>query len=104
MGGARILRAMGRAVGTGVKEKMSSAGHRSRAAAGKSARVVSMSPPPSLSRGSLSCYCDLDEWETIGEDKDGDVVVAGSGFADCCVFGPVPSKEEAEEAVSTLQQ
>ncbi|KAJ6849603.1 uncharacterized protein M6B38_267815 [Iris pallida] len=106
VGGGRMLRAMGRAVG-GAKE----------AAA---ARAVSVTPPapsspPSFAAsagrgGSVTCLVDEDEWERVGEEAEevvemGDIGGSGfGGFSERFVLGEVPSREEAEDAVSTLQQ
>ncbi|KAJ6835564.1 uncharacterized protein M6B38_332530 [Iris pallida] len=114
VGGGRMLRAMGRAVG-GAKEAVAATGG---ARGAKAARAVSMSPPASSSPpsfavsasggGSVTCLVDGDEWERVGEEVEegvGDIGGAGfGGFSERFVFGDVPSREEAEDAVSTLQQ
>lgn len=112
-----MLRAMGRAVG-GAKEAASAATGGAREA--KAARAVSVTPPapsspPSFAAsagrgGSVTCLVDGDEWERVGEEAEevveiGDVGGSGfGGFSESFVFGEVPSREEAEDAVSTLQQ
>lgn len=107
MGGARMLRAMGRSVGAGVKEKFSTAGAHGKAS--KSPRVISVSPPPLASptpssKSSLTCYVDGDEWEPVGDDIDGDFGSTGCGFRERFVFGPAPTEEETQEAMATMEQ
>ncbi|KAH0456544.1 hypothetical protein IEQ34_014451 [Dendrobium chrysotoxum] len=114
MGGGRVLRAVGRAVGSGVagvKDVVSgTTGNR----AAKPARVAALySRSGSLgsssaavvaaaaTRGSALYLCDGEEWETIeGEDEEVEMEERFERF----VFGPVPTTQEAEEAVSAIQQ
>ncbi|KAL0913011.1 hypothetical protein M5K25_016440 [Dendrobium thyrsiflorum] len=113
MGGGRVLRAVGRAVGSGVagvKDVVSgTTGNR----AAMPARVAAFSSRSTSSgsssaafvaaatRGSALYFCDGEEWETIeGEDEE----VEMEERFERVVFGPVPTAQEAEEAVSAIQQ
>ncbi|XP_020676417.2 uncharacterized protein LOC110095289 isoform X2 [Dendrobium catenatum] len=110
MGGGRVLRAVGRAVGSGVagvKDVVSgTTGNR----AAMPARVAALSSRSGSSsaavvaaatRGSALYLCDGEEWETIeGEDEEVEMEERFERF----VFGPVPTTQEAEEAVSSIQQ
>lgn len=108
MGGGGMLRAMGRA-GGGVKERMSAGGSGGGGAkVVKPACVVSVSgsSPPLVALGSkkaVSCCLDTEEWERVEEEAEMEMeenVEESERF----IFGPVPTKEEVEDAVSTLQQ
>ncbi|KAK8941200.1 hypothetical protein KSP39_PZI009734 [Platanthera zijinensis] len=116
MGGRSVLRAVGRAVGSGVagvKDAVSST------AGAKSARAVvplasssgasgssSVAAAAETTRGTTMCFCDGEEWEAVdGEEavEMGEEIVISEQF-ERFVFGPVPSKQEAEDAISTIHQ
>ncbi|XP_058085908.1 uncharacterized protein LOC131233279 isoform X2 [Magnolia sinica] len=109
MGGG-MLRAVGRAVGTGlggVQESISTARP-------KPTTLLSVTSSSSPSSSSVSlpvsatstvnglrsspASIDADEWEAVEQ------VDAVTGFSERFVFGPVPSRDEVEDAVSALQQ
>lgn len=104
MGGAKVLRAVGRAVGSGVagvKDAVSAT------AGGRAARVVPLasysgssgSVVAAANGGSSMCLCDGEEWVEMGKEE-----IVDSEEFERFVFGPVPSKQEAEEAISTIHQ
>lgn len=109
MVGGSVLRSLGRAVGAGA------GGFRGPFSAVRSARpasVLHVSPsgatsPTFVSSGngsiwsSRSSLLDGEEWERVGEE---DTAWEEEAMVDRCVFGRAPSREEAEDAVSTLHQ
>nr|XP_010919629.1 uncharacterized protein LOC105043677 [Elaeis guineensis] len=125
MGGGKMLRAVGRAVGAGVggvKEAIAAGGV---GRPGKPARIVCVassgaSSPASASSptfaaasgrvpgwSSYACFGDGEEWEAVGEEEvevEEEGELGKWGLLERLVFGRAPSKEEVEEAVSTLQQ
>ncbi|THU69058.1 hypothetical protein C4D60_Mb08t10360 [Musa balbisiana] len=118
-----MLRAVGRAVGAGagrVREPLSAA------RAGSSAPVLRVSSSGATSphsssaptfdsaarKGAVSdsrdAVFDGEEWERVGGEEhawdEGVVVDDGVGTLERYVFGTAPSREEADDAISTLQQ
>ncbi|KAG1354436.1 hypothetical protein COCNU_07G005480 [Cocos nucifera] len=124
MGGGKMLRAVGRVVGAGVggvKEAIATGGA---GRPGKPARIVCVassgaSSPASASSptfaaasgrvpgwSSCACFGDGDEWEAVGEEElevEEEGELGKWGLSERLVFGRAPSKEEVEEAVSSLQ-
>ncbi|KAG0458949.1 hypothetical protein HPP92_022077 [Vanilla planifolia] len=116
MGGGGVLRALGRAVGSGVEGSKDSASPGPGTKSGTSALMV-MVPSSGASgsnavvaggsRSSMLCFCDAEEWETVDVEEEGVEVEEEMGVSEGFerfVFGPVPSVDEAKEAVSTVQQ
>ncbi|XP_026663011.2 uncharacterized protein LOC113463161 [Phoenix dactylifera] len=123
MGGGSMLRAVGRAVGAGVggvKEAIAAGGV---GRPGKPARIVCVassgassptsSPTFPAASGlvagwsSCSCFGDGEEWEAVGEEEvevEEEEELGKLGLSERFVLGRAPSKEEVEDAVSTLQQ
>ncbi|XP_020585246.1 uncharacterized protein LOC110027933 [Phalaenopsis equestris] len=111
MGKGSVLRTVGRAVGSGVAGVKEAVSSTAVGRAAKPARVAALSSRSGSSgsssaaiaaaatRGSALCFCDGEEWETV-EVEEGDMEERFERF----VFGPVPSTQEAEEAVSAIQQ
>ncbi|XP_058104414.1 uncharacterized protein LOC131248246 [Magnolia sinica] len=113
MGSGGMLRAVGRAVGAGIGGVQQSV---STAKPNPSTffSLSSSSPSPSSSvsfpvsatsnangRTSSTCFIEDDDWESVEEEDGRD---GNNGFHDRFVFGPVPSKDEVEDAISALQQ
>lgn len=111
-----MLRAVGRAVGSGVAGVKDAVSASAGAKAAKHALVVAVSASSSGASGSSSasvlaaatrcstvCSCDGEEWEAIEGVEMEEGIVISEQF-ERFVFGPVPSTQEAEEAVSTIQQ
>ncbi|XP_077235391.1 uncharacterized protein LOC143877292 [Tasmannia lanceolata] len=111
MGGGGMLRTVGRAVGSGVggvqealsgsKPKPTSILNVSSSSSSKLNLPFSTttSTSASNSRSSSPVLYDVDEWEFFEEEEEG-----RDGISERFVFGPVPSKDEVEEAVSALHQ
>ncbi|WOL10201.1 hypothetical protein Cni_G18955 [Canna indica] len=121
--GGSVLRTVGRAVAGSVSGSLSAARAAKpptgvpMSASSSGATSPRASPSPAFASAedasawsSRSCLVD-EEWERVGEEDalwHDDVVVDGAfsrcNFVERFVFAPAPSREEAEEAVSTLQQ
>ncbi|KAJ8467635.1 hypothetical protein OPV22_030187 [Ensete ventricosum] len=117
--GGDVIRAVGRAVGAGAGRVR---GPFSAARAGSSARILRVSssgaasPPSSPAptfdsasrKGAVSdshdVFFDGEEWERVGGEDEGLLVDDGVGTLERYVFGTAPSREEADDAISTLQQ
>ncbi|XP_072986932.1 uncharacterized protein [Typha latifolia] len=127
-----VARVVGAGVG-GLKEPAISAPARGTKPAAGNARVVRVSSSPTSPTSSPTfssaaaaglvgnwkaspCFGDGEEWETVDREEEmmEEVVemegggrgfeVGGFGFPERLVFGKVPSREEVEDAVSSLQQ
>ncbi|PKA46450.1 hypothetical protein AXF42_Ash012582 [Apostasia shenzhenica] len=124
MGGGSILRAVGRAVSAevgGVKEAVSAtAGVKtlkpvslvalSSSLSGAASSSSASAASTAVGKGSMHCFYEGEDWETVEceeeESKAEEVVerVGDSERLERFVFGEVPSKEEAEEAVSAIKE
>lgn len=102
-----MLRAAGRAVGAGIGPgavstvKPKPTGFLSVPSSSVTLPVSVTST--SASRRLASRFVDEDDWEDIQEEEE-DAGIGIPGFSQHHVFGTVPSKEEVETALSTLQQ
>ncbi|XP_074560534.1 uncharacterized protein LOC141816689 [Curcuma longa] len=105
-----VLRTMGRAVGAGVLGPLSSVRTKPPSGAMRVSSSSGAASPTfaSAENGSSSiwsshssCLADLEDWERVADEAPfWDEEVKG----DRHVFGSAPSREEAEDAVSTLRQ
>lgn len=96
-----FMRSVGSGIG-GVQDSLSIA--KSKPTSSLSLSSSSSVTPPLLAaptgygRHSTPCFIDEDDLEPIEEEE------ADNGVSEYFVFGPVPSREEVESAVSAIQQ
>eukprot|EP00268_Persea_americana_P063491 TRINITY_DN823_c0_g1_i2.p1 TRINITY_DN823_c0_g1~~TRINITY_DN823_c0_g1_i2.p1 ORF type:complete len:311 (-),score=38.93 TRINITY_DN823_c0_g1_i2:2253-3185(-) len=108
-GGGAILRAADRAVGAGIGPgvvptvKPKPTGFLS-VPSSSVTLPVSVTSTVASNRSVSRFVHEEDDWEHIQEEEEVDDGIGVSGFSPRHVFGTVPSREEVETALSTLQQ